>query len=122
MICTVYSRSRVSGLRAKVRLEAPAGRGAARLPLLEITLTDGARVTQDTGAVLGTVDNPMTQAQLVTKCTDLMTPVLGATPSTRLIDKVLAIEKAKDIRELRPLLQRTYRAGPPQLSEYPHTK
>ena len=46
-------------LRAKVRLEAPAGDGrggaGARLPLLEITLADGTRVSQDAGPVLGTV-------------------------------------------------------------------
>ena len=44
-------------LRAKVRLEAPGGRGAGgrsdgtRLPLLEVTLTDGRRLTQDTGPI-----------------------------------------------------------------------
>jgi 2-methylcitrate dehydratase PrpD len=113
-------------LRAKVRLEAPDGRGASegrsagvRPPLLEITLADGTRLGQDAGPVLGTVDNPMTRAQLVAKCLDLMTPVLGAAPSTRLIDRVLELEKTKDIRQLRPFLQRTPRSGPPRLSEYP---
>jgi hypothetical protein len=64
----------------------------------------------------------MTRDQLVAKCRDLMTPVLGSTATTRLIDRVLDLEKTKDIRELRPLLQRTYRAGPPKLSEYPNAK
>ena len=63
----------------------------------------------------------MTRDQLVAKCHDLMTPVLGATPSTRLIARVLELEKTGDIRELRPFLQRTYRAGPPRLSEYPRS-
>ncbi len=112
-------------LRAGVRLEAPAGaaggRGGARLPLLEIRLNDGTRLSQDTGAVLGTVENPMTRDQLVAKCHDLMTPVLGVSQSKRLVDRVLDLEKAKDIRELRPLLQRTYRPGPPRLSKYPVT-
>jgi 2-methylcitrate dehydratase PrpD len=114
----------ILGLRAKVRLEAPGGRGggAGAPPLLEVTLADGAKLSQDVGAVLGTVDNPMTRDQLVAKCHDLMTPVLGAVPSTRLITRVLELEKAKDIRELRPFLQRTYRAGPPRLSEYPVTR
>jgi 2-methylcitrate dehydratase PrpD len=107
-------------LRAKVRLEAPGGRGdAGARPLLEITLADGSHLSQDAGAVLGTVDNPMTRDQLVAKCHDLMTPVLGATASTRLITRVLELEKTRDLRELRPLLQRTYRAGPPRLSAYP---
>jgi 2-methylcitrate dehydratase PrpD len=110
-------------LRAMVQLEAPAGRGGGpRLPLLEISLADGMRLVQDAGPVLGTAENPMTRDQLVAKCRDLMTPVLGAASSMRLIDRVLEIERAKDIRELRPLLQRTYRAGPPRLADYPATK
>jgi 2-methylcitrate dehydratase PrpD len=110
-------------LRAKVRLEAPDGRGAAaRPPLLEITLTDGARLVQDAGPVLGTVDHPMTREQFVAKCHDLMTPVLGAAQSTRLIDGVLELEAIKDIRQLRPLLQRTSRVGAPRLSEYPSSR
>jgi 2-methylcitrate dehydratase PrpD len=108
-------------LRSKVKLEAPRGQGGARPPLLEITLTDGRHVTQDTGAVLGTVDNPMTQAQLTGKCRDLMAPVLGPAASQRLIERVLALDQVKDIRELRPLLQRTYREGAPRLSAYPTT-
>src|SRR4029077_16838908 len=75
-------------------------RGGARLPLLEVTLTDGRKLTQDTGAVLGTIDNRMTREQLTAKCRDLMTPVLGAAACQRLIDRVLALDKVKDIREL----------------------
>ena len=112
-------------LRARVRLEAPAGeaRGGAgaRLPLLEITLADGTRVSQDAGPVLGTVQNPMTRDQVVAKCRDLMTPVLGTSRSARLIERVLALETVKDVRDLRPFLQRVYRAGPPRLSSYPMT-
>lgn len=109
----------IMALRRKVRLEAPAGRGGVRLPLLQVTLNDGRTLTQDTGAVLGTIDNPMTQDQLAFKCRDLMAPVLGASQAQRLIDRTLALEQVKDIRELRPLLQRTYKEGPPRLSEYP---
>jgi len=112
-------------LREKVRLEAPAsggGNGAARLPLLEITLTDGTRITQDTGPVLGTVENPMTREQFVAKCRDLMEPVIGAASSTRLIDRTMELEKTKDIRELRPLLQWTRASGPPRLADYPTAK
>jgi hypothetical protein len=57
-------------------------------------------------AVRGTVENPMTREEVVAKARDLMAPVLGAAIAGRLIDKVLALESAKDIRELRPLLQR----------------
>ena len=81
-------------------------------------------LTQDTvgAGVLGTAANPMTREQLVAKCRDLMAPVLGATPTSRLIDRVLALEKTGNIRELRPLLQVTSRGGPPRLSEYPNAK
>ena len=56
--------------------------------------------------VRGTEDNPMTRAEVVAKARDLITPVLGATACTSLIEKVLNIEGVKDIRGLRPLLQR----------------
>ena len=49
----------------------------------------------------------MTRDQVVAKCRDLMAPVLGAATTTRLIDRVLALEKTGNIRELRPLLQVT---------------
>jgi 2-methylcitrate dehydratase PrpD len=106
-------------LRAKVRLEP--GAAGARPPLLQIVLADGTRLTQGSvgAGVLGTAANPMSHEQLVAKCRDLMAPVLGAGPTSRLIERVLALDSVKNIRELRPLLQRTYRAGPPKLSEYP---
>jgi 2-methylcitrate dehydratase PrpD len=87
--------------RAKVRLDPPAGQ-----PLLTIALSDGARLTQDVGPVLGTAGNPMTRAQVASKARELMTPVLGASAAGRLIERTLDLEKAKSIRELRSLLQR----------------
>jgi hypothetical protein len=36
-----------------------------------------------------------------------MAPVLGAATCTKLVERVLEIENVKDVRELRPLLQRT---------------
>lgn len=86
-------------LRAKVRLEAPAGRnGDEHLPLLAITLSNGRKLTQDTGPVLVTIENRMTRDQLSGKCRDLMTPALGAIPCQRLIDRVLALEQVRDVR------------------------
>ncbi len=49
----------------------------------------------------------MGREEVVTKANDLMSSILGASKSKSLIDKVLALEGVKDIRELRPLLQRT---------------
>jgi 2-methylcitrate dehydratase PrpD len=87
--------------RAKVRLDPPAGQA-----LLTIVLTDGTRLTQDAGPVLGTAGNPMTRAQVVSKARELMTPVLGAATAGRLIERTLDLEKMKSVRELRTLLQR----------------
>jgi len=50
-----------------------------------------------------------------------MIPVLGA-KTKLLIDQVLQLQKLKDIRELRSLLQRPSHNGPPRLSEYPNAK
>ena len=86
--------------RMKVRLD------PAAPPLVTVTLVDGARLTENVTAVRGTNANPMTREELTAKARDLMTPVLGAASTARLIDATLAIENLKSIRELRPLLQR----------------
>jgi 2-methylcitrate dehydratase PrpD len=76
-----------------------------RVAIVELTLTDGTHLSERVEAVRGTVENPMSREEVVAKARDLMTPVLGAAIGAKLIDKVLALESAKDIRELRPLLQ-----------------
>jgi 2-methylcitrate dehydratase PrpD len=78
-----------------------------RVAIVDVTLTDGTKLTQRVDAVRGTVQNPMTRAEIVAKARDLMAPVLGAASTSRLIDKVLALDTVRDIRELRPLLQGT---------------
>jgi 2-methylcitrate dehydratase PrpD len=77
-----------------------------REALVEITLNDGTRLSERVTAVRGTAQNPMTREEVVAKARDLITPVLGAATCRSLIDRVLTIESLKDIRELRPLLQR----------------
>jgi hypothetical protein len=42
---------------------------------------------------------------VVAKARELMSPVLGAVTCSKLIERVLALDTVKDIRELRPLLQ-----------------
>src|SRR5215470_18034943 len=108
-------------LRNKIRLDP--GTQSPRPPLFRITMDDGTVIVQDgIGPVLGTAQNPMTRDQLIAKCRDLMTPVLGASQTTRLIEKTLALDAVKDVRELRPLLQHAQRQGAPRLSEYPIAK
>jgi hypothetical protein len=56
--------------------------------------------------VRGTPRNPMSRAEVIDKCRDLIAPVLGRETSTRLIETVFAIESMTDVRRLRPVLQR----------------
>jgi 2-methylcitrate dehydratase PrpD len=79
----------------------------ARVAIVEVTLNDGTKLTERVDAVRGTPENPMTRDEVVAKCRDLMTPILGAANTSSLIDKVLSLENVKNVRELRPLLQRT---------------
>jgi 2-methylcitrate dehydratase PrpD len=76
-----------------------------RVTVVEVTLADGTKLTERVEAVRGTAENPMTRQEVVSKCRDLMAPVLGPSSTDRLIAKVLDLEKCQDIRELRPLLQ-----------------
>jgi hypothetical protein len=48
----------------------------------------------------------MTREEIVAKARDLIAPILGTAQCASLIERVLDLDKAKDIRELRPLLQR----------------
>lgn len=77
-----------------------------RVAVVEITLNDGAVLNQRVEAVRGTVENPMTREDIVAKSRHLIEPVLGADKCKRLIETVFDLENVKDIRALRPLLQR----------------
>lgn len=77
-----------------------------RVAIVEVTFTDGAHQSERVDAVRGTAENPMGREEVVAKARDLMASILGAANSASLINKVLALESVRDIRELRPLLQR----------------
>jgi 2-methylcitrate dehydratase PrpD len=77
-----------------------------RVAVVEITLSDGTRLTDRVEAVRGTPRNPMPRSEVVDKARDLIAPVVGAATTQKLIDAVLALESLKGIRALRPLLQR----------------
>jgi 2-methylcitrate dehydratase PrpD len=83
-----------------------AGLAVPRVAIVEVTLNDGAVLVNRVEAVRGTVRNPMSRAEVVDKSRDLMAPVLGGETAKKLIDTVLAIETVKDLKTLRPLLQR----------------
>ena len=95
--------------RAKVTYTPDASLAAllpARVAVVEIVLSDGTRMSERVEAVRGTVRNPMTRQEVVDKARDLVAPVLGAAVAQKLIDTTLAIETVKDVRTLRPLLQK----------------
>jgi 2-methylcitrate dehydratase PrpD len=77
-----------------------------RITAVDLILNDGTRLSEQVEAVRGTFSNPMTREEVVAKARDLMAPVLGTVPTTSLIEKVLSLEKVKNIVELRPFLQR----------------
>jgi 2-methylcitrate dehydratase PrpD len=76
-----------------------------RESIVEVTLTDGTKLTERVEAVRGTTENPMPRDEVVAKCADLMAPVLGAPTTKTFIEKIFGLETVKDVRELRPLLQ-----------------
>jgi 2-methylcitrate dehydratase PrpD len=79
----------------------------ARVAIVDITFSDGTKVSERVEAVRGTVRNPMTRQEVIDKAKDLMGPVLGSASAGKLIETLLSIETVKDVRTLRPLLQRT---------------
>jgi 2-methylcitrate dehydratase PrpD len=99
----------VLGMRAKVQLvpdESLEKLIPVRVAIVEITLKDGTQLSERVDAVRGTPDNPMPREEVVAKARDLMAPVLGAAACSKLIERMLELDKVKDIRQLRPLLQR----------------
>jgi 2-methylcitrate dehydratase PrpD len=77
-----------------------------RVAIVDVTLNDGTTLSDRVEAVRGTVRNPMTRNEVVDKARDLIAPVIGPPTAQKLIDAVFALETLKEIRALRPLLQR----------------
>jgi 2-methylcitrate dehydratase PrpD len=77
-----------------------------RETIVEVTLNSGEKLTERVEAVRGTAENPMTREEVVSKCRDLTASIIGASNAAKLIERVLNLESVKDVRELRPLLQR----------------
>jgi len=73
--------------------------------IVEITTRNGDRLRHHTRAVRGTATNPMTRDEVAAKSRDLLRPVIGARRTERLIDTIWRIERVRDVRKLRPLLQ-----------------
>jgi 2-methylcitrate dehydratase PrpD len=112
---TVHDKARMKDpavLRQRAKVEVLAdpridARRPRREAIVELTLNDGTLLTQWVRDVRGTAENPMTREEVVDKARDLIAPVLGAAVTTTLIDKLLALETLRDVRELRPALQKS---------------
>jgi 2-methylcitrate dehydratase PrpD len=98
MIQAVRRRVELVGDRALMDPEAP------RSGFVEVTLSDGSKVSHLTRHPPGTKENPLDTAGVNAKVRDLIEPVLGAQNTQALIAQVNALETLDDIRKLRPLL------------------
>ena len=99
---------KVLAMRKRVQLiadDALVNAKPLRQGIAEITLKDGRKIRHHTRAVHGTPQNPMSRAEVEAKARDLITGVLGKPKAKKLIDAVGSLEKAPNVRKLRPLLQ-----------------
>jgi 2-methylcitrate dehydratase PrpD len=95
--------------RAKVQLvgdETLERRLPRREATVDVTLADGSRFSEHIDAVRGTAENPMSREEVQAKARDLMSAVLGQAKTNTLIEKIFALETVRNVRDLRPLLQR----------------
>lgn len=93
-------RRRITILGDAALMDPMAPRGA----IVEVTLSDGRRVSHHTRFPPGTPQNPLSIEVLDAKARDLMTPVLGAARTEQLIGRLHDLEKLEDMRRLHPLL------------------
>jgi len=77
----------------------------SRQGIVELRLRDGRELRHHTTAVRGTAENPMSRAEVDAKSYDLIAPVLGKSRARRLCEAIWALDKVRDVRELRPLLR-----------------
>jgi 2-methylcitrate dehydratase PrpD len=112
---SVHDRARMKDpavLRERAKVDVVAdpridARRPRREAIVELTFADGAQLTEWVRDVRGTAENPMTRDEVVEKARDLIVPVLGAAACSTLIAKLLSLETLRDVRELRPALQRS---------------
>jgi 2-methylcitrate dehydratase PrpD len=94
--------------RAKVQL-VPNDDLEKKLPehqaIVEITFNDGTVLSDYVEHARGTAANLMDRTDVTKKSRNLMEPILGKAKTDHLIDQLLDLEKLKDIRTLRSLLQ-----------------
>jgi 2-methylcitrate dehydratase PrpD len=78
----------------------------ARQAIVEITMNDGAVLSNRVTAVRGTVDNPMSRDEVIRKARDLCEPTIGKQQSDALVQRVFTLEKLSNVRDLRSIIQK----------------
>ena len=96
----VAQRAKVTVQPDPSLMDPAAPRGAK----VEVTLMDGRTVEHVTRFPPGTKENPLSTEAVNAKARDLMTPVIGASKTGKLIEMINHLETLKDVRMLRPLV------------------
>jgi 2-methylcitrate dehydratase PrpD len=78
----------------------------ARQAIVEITMNDDSVLSDRVTAVRGTADNPMPRDEVIQKARDLCIPVIGKAQTNALVEKVFALEKLRNVRDLRGVLRK----------------
>jgi len=75
-----------------------------RTALVEIHTTDGKVFKEHVVSVQGTAQNPMNTVHVQKKCSELLIPAIGINRADELMDTILNLEKVRNLRDLRSLL------------------
>lgn len=87
-------------LVGKTKLVADPAVSEVRTATVILRMADGRQPRRHVSAVRGTTDDPMSHAELVDKCLDLIEPVLGAARAREVIDVVTSLDELADVRTL----------------------
>jgi 2-methylcitrate dehydratase PrpD len=77
---------------------------APRSGMVEVTLRDGRKVSHFTRHPPGTKENPLDTEGVNAKTRGLIEPILGPRRTEAIIERVNALEKLGNVRDLRPFL------------------
>ena len=100
-------RASLDKVRVNAHNEWPNDEASRRRTPVTITMRNGQTFTRTVEKVRGSPGNPMTRDEVIAKCRDLVSPVLGASTTAKLIARVLDLENVKNVVELRSVLQPT---------------
>jgi 2-methylcitrate dehydratase PrpD len=76
-----------------------------RVAIVEVTLKNGTKVSDRVEHVRGTPENPMTEDEVISKATDLISPILGSRACKELVHAIFSLDQIPNLRDLRRLLQ-----------------